>query len=1079
MAEQSLNDKIALLGTSIQALNRESSYERDKEAKKLYKKLIDLINETKEREEWARRHSRTGDEMQDIRDTFEKLEDHMRTMSDIMGESFHDLQQQQRRQNSRNNGFSSSFDANDPVIPEGMRRSGYGKTTDAISNLGGLFGSSKLQTLGSILSGQTDITSGKMMKVAEKLNFAGKLLGGQNTKIGAKLLRGRDFFERNQSFLANYLSGKLNTSENRYSNPFPGGWDSMRPRGPQAIPESFIQQEHPQQNTAQPQNNPLSSSSRINRRENDRGYEQVGKKISDIIKKFLAPEGFEEANAQRMREMRRLNKIFGKLNKNMLKMDGTLGKFMGGLKDSLKGLLKKGGGGAIQALLKYFMMGKFAKMLGGVFKGGAGIFGKTLTRAVPMLGSAIAGAAPLLGKALVAAGPALAVGFAGAAGLALGKVINDKVLTPFLENTKIGRGIVKAGDKIAAKVGIRDAVIGKNYIDQQEKISKKNVDVNAVADTLVGKGEDSLTPTQRDLLYSGRLTEEHLSNKQRELLAEKDPNYKETLAKIRKQGGLTSTDGTTGKQRYEKRIQKGETSKTEEELQGAIKKEQETFRVAKQKKEMAQPQQQQQSVGDVKTEQVQGQSLGDIISSHEGTYNDVNRGAAHGYKSAKRNLTNMTVEQVMELQDSKDFNAAGKPQVIRDTLKGLVKQGVIDPKAMFNEKTQNDILVHLTEKRAGGYITGRHNNINASLDDISKEWASVENPYTGRSYYDKDGVNKAHTSAADVGKGLEQARELYQQNIAAGMPHKEAFRAAVLGQKATGEQSVPGKMKAQPQSEAAKVAALSEVGAPGSERFGLKMNADGSISKESISQNFSTRGKVDLTGMNPLFMSRANSFADEFKSLTGENVIATEGHRSKAEQERLYNLYKSGKGNLAARPGTSNHGHGLAMDLSAKNMEAVLKKHPEVIKQLGAKNARDAIDKLASKHGLHRPMKHRADEQQHFEMIKDQEYKDNINEAMIAEVRGKLKSGSYKGSSYLKEDSGIDYNRTRFMAEDGMNQEALASVPPIINMPQQKSGGGQQDSAKGGGGPGPMGAGNQDQLMTFMFGAYGYPTHLG
>jgi hypothetical protein len=47
-------------------------------------------------------------------------------------------------------------------------------------------------------------------------------------------------------------------------------------------------------------------------------------------------------------------------------------------------------------------------------------------------------------------------------------------------------------------------------------------------------------------------------------------------------------------------------------------------------------------------------------------------------------------------------------------------------------------------------------------------------------------------------------------------------------------------------------------------------------------------------------------------------------YRSYAEQVELYNLYLSGKGNLAARPGTSNHGWGLAVDLATTQMRAMV-----------------------------------------------------------------------------------------------------------------------------------------------------------
>lgn len=56
----------------------------------------------------------------------------------------------------------------------------------------------------------------------------------------------------------------------------------------------------------------------------------------------------------------------------------------------------------------------------------------------------------------------------------------------------------------------------------------------------------------------------------------------------------------------------------------------------------------------------------------------------------------------------------------------------------------------------------------------------------------------------------------------------------------------------------------------------------------------------------------ANMVRGEFK---GANVYST-GTRSLQEQQRLYDLYKSGKGALAAVPGTSKHGTGNAFDMT-------------------------------------------------------------------------------------------------------------------------------------------------------------------
>lgn len=43
-------------------------------------------------------------------------------------------------------------------------------------------------------------------------------------------------------------------------------------------------------------------------------------------------------------------------------------------------------------------------------------------------------------------------------------------------------------------------------------------------------------------------------------------------------------------------------------------------------------------------------------------------------------------------------------------------------------------------------------------------------------------------------------------------------------------------------------------------------------------------------------------------------------YRTLAQQQELYRLYLAGTGNLAAKPGTSNHGWGLAVDLATLEM---------------------------------------------------------------------------------------------------------------------------------------------------------------
>lgn len=49
------------------------------------------------------------------------------------------------------------------------------------------------------------------------------------------------------------------------------------------------------------------------------------------------------------------------------------------------------------------------------------------------------------------------------------------------------------------------------------------------------------------------------------------------------------------------------------------------------------------------------------------------------------------------------------------------------------------------------------------------------------------------------------------------------------------------------------------------------------------------------------------------------NLRIVSGFRTQAEQEALYRLYRAGSGNLAARPGYSNHQDGKALDLNTRD----------------------------------------------------------------------------------------------------------------------------------------------------------------
>lgn len=61
--------------------------------------------------------------------------------------------------------------------------------------------------------------------------------------------------------------------------------------------------------------------------------------------------------------------------------------------------------------------------------------------------------------------------------------------------------------------------------------------------------------------------------------------------------------------------------------------------------------------------------------------------------------------------------------------------------------------------------------------------------------------------------------------------------------------------------------------------------------------------------------TRLQALQGAYKKQFGTDLPVLEGGRDRARQTYLYNLYLQGKGNLAAKPGTSKHETGRAVDL--------------------------------------------------------------------------------------------------------------------------------------------------------------------
>ena len=69
-----------------------------------------------------------------------------------------------------------------------------------------------------------------------------------------------------------------------------------------------------------------------------------------------------------------------------------------------------------------------------------------------------------------------------------------------------------------------------------------------------------------------------------------------------------------------------------------------------------------------------------------------------------------------------------------------------------------------------------------------------------------------------------------------------------------------------------------------------------------------------------------NAESERRFGVTLRAASARVAYRTYAQQQYFWDLYVSGRGNLAARPGTSNHGLGLAIDLATEQMRRIVDK---------------------------------------------------------------------------------------------------------------------------------------------------------
>ena len=168
----------------------------------------------------------------------------------------------------------------------------------------------------------------------------------------------------------------------------------------------------------------------------------------------------------------------------------------------------------------------------------------------------------------------------------------------------------------------------------------------------------------------------------------------------------------------------------------------------------------------------QSGDLFEIIAGGEGGYESINRGNAGDSPGGAaayfgKNLTDMTVGEVMSLQAQEKVFAVGKYQIIPDTMIGFVRNMNISMNDKFDATTQEkfkDYVVNIKRPEVGKYIRGESANRAEAAQELAREFASVGLSYSedgkvrGQSRYAGSAGNRASISPEAIEAALDRAR---------------------------------------------------------------------------------------------------------------------------------------------------------------------------------------------------------------------------------------------------------------------------------------------------------------------------------
>jgi hypothetical protein len=125
-------------------------------------------------------------------------------------------------------------------------------------------------------------------------------------------------------------------------------------------------------------------------------------------------------------------------------------------------------------------------------------------------------------------------------------------------------------------------------------------------------------------------------------------------------------------------------------------------------------------------------SSGNYNAMNQGTRGNNILGSGNSEKIIGKKLTEMTVGDIMKRGELKVGNedrvfAAGRYQIIPDTLKGLVAAGVVSPNDRFDEATQDRLGMALLQQRGLNKFKSGEITAEQFQNNLASEWGSLAN----------------------------------------------------------------------------------------------------------------------------------------------------------------------------------------------------------------------------------------------------------------------------------------------------------------------------------------------------------------